>query len=307
MEITNVIKQSPVQKITFRGNTYWLKRDDLMNPHFNGNKARKFKYFLNKDLTKYKKIASYGGHQSNAMFSLAALAKIKNLQFDYYIKPMPDFLKKEPAGNLKHALELGMNIIESDDYESFFQEMSSSEKSYNSLGDEVLLIRQGGAEVEAEVGVKDMADEITEFAKQENIKDLSVFIQSGTGTTALFLQKNLDFKVYTTPNIGDANYLRKQFFLLDKNSDNYPIILETEKKYKFGNLYKEFYDVWLEICKETDIEFELLYDPKTLIVTDEYYNKISGDIMYIHSGGIQGNESMLPRYKRYFRKFREFN
>lgn len=301
MEISNVFKQSPVQKITFRGNTYWLKRDDLINPHFNGNKARKFKFFLNKDLSGYKKIASYGGHQSNAMYSLAALAKLKNLQFDYYVKPMPDFLKKKPLGNLKHALKLGMNVIELDDYESFFQEMSLVEKKYDSIGKEVILIRQGGAEIEAEEGVKDLADEITEFAQTENLKDLSVFIQSGTGTTALFLQKNLNFKVYTTPNIGDGNYLRKQFSLLDKNTENHPIILETKKKFHFGNLYKEFYNIWNEINKETGIEFELLYDPKTLIVMDRYYNKIVGNILYVHSGGIVGNESMLLRYRRFLR------
>ncbi len=287
---------SPVERITFRGRKYFLKRDDLINPWFNGNKARKFDYYINADLSGFKKLASYGGNQSNAMFSLAAFAKIKGLKFDYYGKPLPLFLKKNPVGNYKYALEFGMNYIELPDYESFFRKMSSPEKTYDELGKDTLLIRQGGAEKEAEYGVKKLAEEINEWAKKEGIKDLSVFIQSGTGTTALFLQKHLDFKVYTTPNIGTSDYLLKQFALLDDDENNYPLILETEKKYVFGKLYKEFYDVWKEISQENNIEFELLYDPKTLIALDEHNHKIKGEIMYVHSGGIIGNESMLKRY-----------
>jgi len=288
---------SPVHRMSFRGRTYFLKRDDLINPWFNGNKARKFDYYLNADLSKYSKIASYGGNQSNAMFSLAAFAEIKNLKFDYYGKPLPLFLKNNPVGNYKYALDFGMNYIELPDYESFFQKMSSPEKSYDELGKDILLIRQGGAEKEAEYGVKKLADEISSWAKKEGVKDLSVFIQSGTGTTALFLQKHLNFKVYTTPNIGTSDYLLKQFALLDSDVNNYPVILETKKKYVFGKLYKAYYDIWKEISEENNIEFELLYDPKTLIALDEHNKNIKGEIMYIHSGGTVGNESMLQRYR----------
>ncbi len=297
MKLNDKLSVSPVQKITFRGRNYFLKRDDLINPYFNGNKARKFDYFLNTDLSNYTKVISYGGNQSNAMFSLAAFAKIKKLQFDYYLKPLPLFLKKNPAGNFKYALELGMNYIELPDYETFFQKMSSEDKTFDILGEKSLLIRQGGAEKEAEYGVKKMAEEINVWAEKENIKKLSVFIQSGTGTTALYLQKHLHFKVYTTPNIGDKNYLLKQFALLEKDKTNYPVILETKKKYTFGKLYREFYNIWKEISKENNIEFELLYDPKTLIALAEYNKNIKGKIMYIHSGGVIGNESMLMRYK----------
>ena len=210
-KLTATLKEAPVQKITFKGREYWLKRDDLINHYFNGNKARKFQYFLEQDLSEYKTVASYGGNQSNAMYSLSAFAKIKGLKFDYYVKPIPKWLKENPVGNFKAALEMGMNYIELNDYESFFQNMSSKEKSFHEIGKDVLLIRQGGAEKEAEYGVKILADEINAFAEEKEINNLSVFVQSGTGTTAVFLQKHLKHKVYTTPNIGDSKYLQKQF------------------------------------------------------------------------------------------------
>ena len=301
-KLTATLKEAPVQKMTFKGREYWLKRDDLINHYFNGNKARKFQYFLEQDLSKYKTVASYGGNQSNAMFSLSAFAKIKGLKFDYYVKPIPKWLKENPTGNFKAALEMDMNYIELNDYESFFQNMSQPNKSYHEIGKNTLLIRQGGAEKEAEYGVKILADEINTFAEEKGIKDLSVFIQSGTGTTAVFLQKHLKHKVYTTPNIGDSNYLQKQFSLLVEDEKLHPIIIESPKKYQFGNLYPEFYNIWKEINEETGIEFELLYDPVTLIVMSEFQKNIKGEIMYIHSGGTFGNESMINRYNRFFKK-----
>ena len=292
--------ESRVQRVNYKGKAFWVKRDDLIHPYFNGNKARKFKFYLESDTGRFQKVASYGGHQSNAMYSLAALAKLKNLGFDYYAKPLPVTLRLNPVGNFKYAIEMGMNLIEIPDYEDFFQRMSLPVKTYESLGETTLLIRQGAAEKEAEDGVKDLADEIKEFAQKEGIEMLKVFIQSGTGTTALFLQKHLDFEVITTPNIGGKDYLLKQFGLLESDTGHYPTILETEKKYVFGHLYRDYYEIWEAFSQETGILFELLYDPKTLIVLAEYMNESDVPIMYVHSGGVVGNESMLLRYKRFF-------
>ncbi len=296
----NQLRESPVQKVNYKGKALWVKRDDLIHPYFNGNKARKFKFYLESDTGRFQKVASYGGHQSNAMYSLAALAKLKKLEFDYYAKPLPVTLRLNPVGNLKYALEMGMNLIEIQHYEDFFQRMSLPEKTYESFGENTILIRQGAAEKEAESGVKGLADEIKEFAQKEGIEMLKVFIQSGTGTTALFLQKHLDFEVITTPNIGGKDYLLKQFGLLEPDTGHYPTILETEKKYVFGHLYRDYYEIWEAFCQETGILFELLYDPKTLIVLAEYMKQSEVPVLYVHSGGTVGNESMLLRYKRFF-------
>ncbi len=289
-----LFKESPVEKINYRNTSFWLKRDDLIHPIFNGNKARKLKYFLDADLSAYTKIASYGGHQSNAMFSLAGLASIKGLDFEYYVKPLPETLKKNPIGNLKKSLELGMQLIELENYAEFFA--ARSEKSNVNSEKETLWIRQGGAEKEAEPGVKELAQEIEKFADNQGIKDLSVFLPSGTGTTALYLQKHLSFPVCTTACIGANTYLEHQFSLLEKNKACYPQILNTQKKYHFGKLYPEFLEVWRDFHEETNVEFELLYDPKMLLIFKEILQNRKGNFLYIHSGGTPGNESMLARY-----------
>jgi 1-aminocyclopropane-1-carboxylate deaminase len=51
---------SPIQKITFNNQKYFVKRDDLLNSDFSGNKARKFYYYLINDFPKIKKVVSFG-------------------------------------------------------------------------------------------------------------------------------------------------------------------------------------------------------------------------------------------------------
>ena len=58
--------------------------------------------------------------------------------------------------------------------------------------------------------------------------------------------------------------------------------------------------MWL--LQQTNIEFDLLYDPLGWICMQEYlktYNHTDlPTIIYIHQGGILGNETMIQRYKR---------
>ena len=276
---------SPIQKITFNNQKYFVKRDDLLNSDFSGNKARKFYYYLINDFPKVKKVVSFGSAQSNAMYSLSLLCKIKGLKFDYYVDHIASFLKENPVGNYKFALDFGMNIIEG--------------KIPDSFDEETLFISEGGAVSEASFGIKILADEIKSWAEQNSIKNLKIFLPSGTGTTALYLQKFLPFEVLTCACVGDENYLKKQFEELEK--DNFPTIVQKEKKYHFGKLYKEFYDIHNELLKQTNIEFDLLYDSLGWLCFENYLKQLEKKddmtFLYIHQGGIIGNESMLDRYK----------
>lgn len=280
---------SPIEKITFNNNSFYLKRDDLLHSDFSGNKARKFYYFLQKELNGIKKIVSHGSAQSNAMYSLSVLAKIKGLNFDYYVDHIASFLKDNPVGNYKYALKNGMNIYE--------------EEVPTSFENDVLFINEGGALKEAQIGLKLLANEIETWANENKIENLKVFLPSGTGTTALYLQKYLPFEVLTCSCVGNDEYLKQQFLELEES--NHPRILEKEKKYHFGKLYKEFYEIYLELLNQTNIEFDLLYDSLGIKVFQDYiskHNKTTNNYLYIHQGGIIGNESMLERYKNKYKE-----
>ncbi len=285
---------SPVETIVFEGHSFYLKRDDLLHPDFCGNKARKFHYFLENDFQDITKIISYGSAQSNAMYSLSVLAKTRGWRFEYYVKHIANYLKQNPHGNYKAALENGMHITE-------------NRPVPIPADNHTLLIEEGGHQKEAEYGIKVLAQEIIDWQILKGIEELNIFLPSGTGTMALFLQKTLikakrvQIRVYTCACVGDNSYLKKQFFELEENEKYHPALLSLEKKYHFGKLYRENYEIWLKLQQETGVVFDLLYDPlgwRTLLAHDEV---ISKPTLYIHQGGVLGNESMLPRYKRKYK------
>jgi 1-aminocyclopropane-1-carboxylate deaminase/D-cysteine desulfhydrase-like pyridoxal-dependent ACC family enzyme len=276
---------SPITPFEFRGNFYHIKRDDLLRP-FEGNKARKFYYFLKNDFPHIKKLISFGSNQSNAMYAMSELCKIKGWEFIYYTHHIPSFLKQNPHGNYLKALQNGAKIIEVGLRGDCLREFVLKFKD-----DDTLVIEEGGRVRESEEGIKILADEINEYCLKNSLK---VFLPSGTGTTAYFLAKHLDVEVITTPCVGDREYLKKQFELL--GGGKAPTIISPKRKYHFGKLYKHLYLLWQEL-KEAGVEFDLLYDPIGWEVVLE--NRLF-DVLYIHQGGLYGNESMLRRYKRRF-------
>ncbi len=283
---------SPVERLFFRTMPFFLKRDDRIHPDFSGNKARKFHYFLDHDFPDIHTVRSYGSNQSNAMYSLSVLAKMRGWRFEYRIDHLPDFLRDNPHGNYAAALSNGMTV-----------RIKSSE--FGAQDDGILWIEEGGRQVEAEYGIRVLAEEIAVWQRAQGIKHLDIFLPSGTGTTALYLQKALrtthyalPAHIYTTPCVGDADYLRRQFGMLESDPQFHPTILDLPRKYHFGKLYREFYEIWIELRQDTGVEFDLLYDPKGWLTLMAHRGQLGEHILYIHQGGLQGNKSMLRRYQR---------
>jgi 1-aminocyclopropane-1-carboxylate deaminase/D-cysteine desulfhydrase-like pyridoxal-dependent ACC family enzyme len=282
----NTIINSPTEQITFENQSFLIKRDDLLHKDFSGNKARKFYYYFINDFPNIDTVISYGSNQSNAMYSLSVLAQLKGWKFIYYVDHIPSILKENRQGNYKYALANDMQIIEDKE----FNKENLQLKNYE------LFISEGGAVKEAQVGLEILANEIKEYQKQHTIKNLKVFLPSGTGTTALFLQKFLDCEVLTCPCVGDSEYLKQQFLELENDEELHPTVINTDKKYHFGKLYKENYILWKKLKEETNIEFDLLYDPIGMKTFLSLPKEKSFTYLYIHQGGVKGNVTMIERY-----------
>jgi len=281
---------SPIQQIKFRNINFLVKRDDLLDYEFSGNKARKFAYLLNNNYSHIDTLISHGSNQSNAMYSLSVLCKLKKWKFKYYVSHIPEFLKSNPLGNYKYSLENNMQIIIDENFNI---------NDSNLINDNTLIIKEGGANSEAMFGIKQLADEINDYIKNNNLKDYKIFLPSGTGTTSLFLQKYSNVEVLTCACVGDEKYLKEQFLELEKDENIHPRILNNTKKFHFGKLYKENYETYKDLLMQTNIKFDLLYDP--IGFSSLFFNKDIIDlnkIIYIHQGGIIGNETMIERYKR---------
>lgn len=284
-----MFSSSAFQSHFFQNRTIYLKRDDLLHPYFSGNKARKFHYFLTHEFPHIKRVVSSGSNQSNAMYSLSVLARLKGWEFIYVCDHVPSFLKANPMGNYKAALENGMRLIESSNREA---------TSLEFIDEKSLHVSEGGRQSEAEEGIKRLADELKEDVHQAGLKEPYLFLPSGTGTTALFLQKHLPFPVFTCNTVGNSAYLQKQWEMVEPSLKMYPTILEGSKKYHYGKLYIELYVLWLKLKEEMGVEFDLVYDPVGWSVFLEHLPTLQGEPIYLHQGGLLGNISMEERYKR---------
>lgn len=110
---------SRVTKHVFAGKCLFVKRDDEncingIQVSVSGNKSRKL-LCLSRKRPFPTIVASYGGSQSNSMLAIAKVvaAASTHSTFYYFLKPLPNFLKSSPNGNLKAALDLGMQVISS--------------------------------------------------------------------------------------------------------------------------------------------------------------------------------------------------
>jgi 1-aminocyclopropane-1-carboxylate deaminase len=315
---------SPVESMNFEGRTLYVKRDDLLHADFSGNKARKFYHFLHHDYSHITQLVGSGSAQANSLYSLSVLAKQQGWQFDYYVRHISEFLLQHPQGNYAAAIQNGANIIEVAELpyadslagmhlDDVVQYIVSSTPTYTDK-QHLLCIPEGGRCEYAQTGIAQLASEIIEWAQIRPLIKLIVFLPSGTGTTAAYLNKQLiqqldqlqlspvlTIDVLTCSTVGGDDYLRQQFSqLIDEVY--YPHIISDGHKYHFGKLSRRYFDMWQTVC-QSGIEFELLYDPVGFLVLQHYLktNELIGtDILYLHQGGVLGNKTMLLRYQRKF-------
>ena len=283
------MKPSKISKLILDDREFLVKRDDLIDPFLAGNKYRKLYTLLKTPNSKYNRIISYGGTQSNAMLAIAAMCAKKGWEFNYYTKKLSTFQKQNSDGNYADAIKLGMKHIELENelYKEYIASLSvvQDEKTF--------IIHQGGAIDAAKEGIEVLAQEIV----SQNLDTKALATPSGTGTTALFLAYFLpQFKVYTTPAIGDVEYLKTQMLSLIDPLPKNLIILKPKKKYHFAKPYRNFYNIYLKTI-QAGIEFDLLYAPAMF---EALLEQTDEKILYIHSGGVTGNKSMKQRYKRAF-------
>lgn len=292
------INNSPTTCFKFNQQLFYLKRDDLLSP-ISGNKARKLYYYLINEFININTIISYGGDQSNYMYALSILAKIKGWQFIYYTRKNSATALNNVSGNLALSLNNGMQLISiENDFKNFCNELS-----IKSLQNQ-LVLSQGGFDKNAKYGLYQLAQEIRNWAKMMDFAKLSIFVASGTGTTAFYLQKFLpEFTLYTTNCIGNKEYLSGQFAILaahGKKSLNYPIILDNQK-YRFAVPNLQLNDLINQIMLASQVEFDLIYDPIGWKLLLDNISQINQPILYLHCGGVNGNVTMQKRYEYKFK------
>ncbi|MHC3994672.1 1-aminocyclopropane-1-carboxylate deaminase [Thiomicrolovo sp. ZZH C-3] len=287
------LSPAPFEPFRFEGREFTLKRDDLIHPLFSGNKYRKLYALLQTPADAIDTLVSYGGIQSNAMLSIAALCGLKGWGFVYTAKTVPQHLKDDPQGNYRQALALGMQPREV--HPSEYDAAVAALKARCGAAERVRLIPQGGADPAAEAGVSLLADEIRAWKAARGIERLNVVTPSGTGTTAAYLAKALpECLVVTVAAVGDPVYLQRQIEALMPLPPN---LMMLSTPYRFGSLHDDLLQTY-EKLRSAGVEFDLVYAPVMWLALTEVWEDLEGEVLYVHSGGVSGNETMLARYAR---------
>ena len=266
--------------------------------------------------------------------SLHVLPKDLKKRFVYYTKKLPRYLRKQPNGNLLRALTLGMEIVEVSN-EKYNKMFAGEDGGHASAPKEIdppvpmksLWIPQGGFCGVATQGAKLMADEIVSFwIEKGNGMPLTVCLPGGTCTTAMCVskeinaliekiarkegQQNVDIKVAVIPCVGDAAYAERQMKALDaseggNSKDDIPEIFQPWKNIypRFGEPLLPILNTFMEMKDEHGIYVDLLYGAPAWnlllrYLTSQRESPIKGrQVMYVHSGGLEGVSSQLTRYK----------
>lgn len=302
---TVIFTNTAIETFNLNEQRVFVKRDDLLHPAFSGNKARKFAYFLNHDFPNVKRLVGYGSAVANSLYSLSALAKMKGWQLDYYVDHISAQVLASSQGNYAEAIANGARVID------LSKQTDRQARSCHAYIEQVVLVDdpqamfvpEGGRCLYAREGIHQLGKEIQDWFEASERATLTVFLPSGTGTTALFLNEYFllhcsAIKVMTCACVADESYLSQQFSMLIEDSAFHPMIVKTTKKYHFGKLYFDFYKIWQKMADQ-GMQFELLYDPKGLMCAELYLaDNPHTDLLYIHQGGLLGNATMLPRYQR---------
>lgn len=265
---------------------FLIKRDDLIHPYCNGNKARKFFTLLDSQYAR-KTWVSYGGNQSNAMFALAYLAYLQGAKLHYV---MPEF-HTEIVGNLKYALEWGMqtHILPAG------ASVSTLEAYAKGLVDsQSVFIPQGGDVYLAMKGINLLAHELRQSVSEKAI----IFYTSGSGVGVIALQKALDtifpsVELAVLSCAGSESQLRAKFANFGLKP---PQILSSP--FAFARPKREIWEM-REYLNSQNLKCDLVYDSVGFWMIKKNLDKFKGrELVFIHSGGLMGDISQLERYKK---------
>lgn len=265
-----------------------------------GNKARKLAAFVDARKLPSSGLVSHGGAQSNAMVALAHLCHHRGTSLTYHCKLLPSWLRSSPVGNLAVALSLGsMTLIEhrrSEDYDDACAHAASQPG----------FVPQGAACPDAELGVRNLAHEITNWWDCVGQRaPLHVVVPAGTGTTALFLARHLPegVRVHAVPCVGGPKYLRDQMQRLDHVSGRIgrlPDILAPRDPVPFGSPDAALLKSWREAA-DAGVLVDLLYGAvawRAMRESTELRGAGPDSLLYYNAGGHEGLASQLHRYKR---------
>lgn len=300
--VQNPYKESPLQKLedellNEKQVQLFVKRDDLIHEHIQGNKWRKLKYnLLEARLNNFTTLLTFGGAYSNHIYATAAAAKLFHFKAIGIIRGNEPEVKSE---TLHFAAAQGMDLYYMD-RETYRQKenLENIENLRYQFGN-FYYIPEGGTNSFALEGVAEIVSEI-------EIPFDFICTSCGTGGTlaGLGAALNGEKKIIGFSSLkgedqltARVNQLTKEF--CGKQFSNFEINFD----YHFGG-YAKVNDELITFIKQFksnfNIQLEPVYTGKMFfglfdLIRKNYFPRGS-TVVALHTGGLQG----LSGYAEYF-------
>lgn len=307
-------KNTPIQKLnSFSKNNIYIKREDLIDLAFGGNKARKIQYFA-EDIIKNKHnyIVTYGASQSNHCRVTAAIAAKLGIKC---LLILADDGKADYNGNYFLYDLFGVEV-RSVDVGNVSKSIDNIMEELKQQGYNPYFITGGG---HGNLGTQAYVDAYEEIKIQSNNMNVEfdyIFFASGTGTTHAGLQIASMINKDSTEIVGIS--------IARKEERGKEVILESIKEYiienkieldikindinfidtYIGDGYADIYDDVIETIRYMARNENILLDPVYtgkafygMLDFIEKNNIINKNILFIHTGGTP----LLFKYADQFR------
>ena len=274
----------------------FLKRDDLIHDEISGNKWRKLKYNIEQaQVKKVKAILTFGGAYSNHIAATAKACEIFGIKSIGIIRGQ---YADQNNPTLQFASQCGMKLIYADKEEYDQRHSYNYHHTLKEHFGNILIIPEGGANLEGVSGCMEIAREI-----DEPYRYICSAIGTGTTLTGLILSKPgqskvLGFSVFKSAE-GIQEMIASNLLMVLQNKEavtEYRDEFSIIDGYGFGG-YARINDELIHFInsfyRQHKIKLDLIYTGKMMfgiydLIHQDYFQK--GDqIVALHTGGLQGN------------------
>lgn len=262
-----------------------------------GSKVRKFTSLIwHIQQNQYDVVVLEGSLYSNNILGLAPLLASYQIPFKVAC-PTP---KSKAIGN-RIWLEL---LIESDQFIDPAHDDEPEAHYCSALGvEKVFVIKEGGKQIESIYGLLSLASEIHDYSKAHSVDFDRIFIDSGSGTTAIGLLIGLELleveynELVVTLIAGTEKEFHMDLKALAHSfAQRENLVLDVEKmRFKcaypvsaksFGSINSTSTNAWLATMKELKFPMDYLYTSKHWSAVRQYCEKTPSPLpqLFINSG-----------------------
>ena len=275
-------------KADIQGISVSVLRLDLIHPVVSGNKLFKLKYYIDAALKKGKQLITFGGPYSNHLVATAFAAQQAGLKVTGYVRgETPTTL----SNTLQDCITYGMDLrfVARSEYDQLQEVLQQEDKT------DMLILPYGGYGRLGAMGAK----EILEFEEASQFDIILASCGSGTMAAGLLssLQPHQHLLLVSAVKNNFSIEEEIKALLTEEEYANKAFTINHE--YHFGGFAKKdetLLSYMNEFYRETGIPTDIVYTGKLAFAMNDLLKKTklpsNSNILFIHSGGLQGNRSL---------------